>query len=205
MDCSPPGSSIHGYFQARGILYQTEKQASLLTKTSWGSGQSTSTWEGAPVVHPENRSAGTREAISHSNCARQNTSSPELLGPGKGSKRRPNQICASEDYPSAWTWAAWTWEVSPGPASDCSGGTTYSPSSVGREATRAVSGGRPSVAEALRAHASVICLQHPSLPPHSATEQVSLKKKKKKKVSSTVPFVSGREPDTEEPSQQKQL
>ena len=31
-----------------------------------------------------------------------------------------------------------------------------------------------SVAEALRAHASVICLQHPSLPPHSAAEQVSL-------------------------------
>ena len=38
-------------------------------------------------------------------------------------------------------------------------------------------GGTPSVAEALRAHASVICLQHPSLPPLSATEQVSLKKK----------------------------
>ena len=50
---------------------------------------------------------------------------------------------------------------------------------MGREATRAVSRGRPSVAEALRAHASVICLQHPSLPPHSTTEQVSLKKKKK--------------------------
>ena len=29
---------------------------------------------------------------------------------------------------------------------------------MGREVTRAVSGGRPSVAEALRAHASVICL-----------------------------------------------
>jgi len=27
-----------------------------------------------------------------------NTSSPELLGPGKGTKRRPNQVCASEDY-----------------------------------------------------------------------------------------------------------
>ena len=67
-----------------------------------------------------------------------------------------------------------------------------------------MSGGRPSVAEALRAHASVICLQHPSLPPHSATEQVSLKKKKKK-VSSTAPFVSGRKPDTEETSKQKKL
>lgn len=73
-----------------------------------------------------------------------------------------------------------------------------------REATRAVSGGRPRVAEALRAHASVICLQHPSLPPHSATEQVSLKKKKKK-VSSTVPFESGRKPDTEETSKQKKI
>ena len=59
------------------------------------------------------------------------------------------------------------------------GRATQSLSSVGREDTRTVSGGRPSVAEALRAHASVICLQHPSLPPHSATEQVSLKKKKK--------------------------
>jgi len=35
---------------------------------------------------------------------------------------------------------------------------------VGREATRAVSGGRPSVAEALRARASLIYLQRPSLP-----------------------------------------
>ena len=65
-----------------------------------------------------------------------------------------------------------------------------------------MSGGRPSVAEALRAHTSVICLQHPSLPPHSATEQVSLKKKK---VSSTVPFVSGQKPDTEKTSKQKKL
>ena len=76
---------------------------------------------------------------------------------------------------------------------------------MGREATHAVSGGRPSVAEALRAHASVICLQHPSLPSHSAAEQVSLKKIKKKIVSSTVPFVSGREPDTEETSKEKKL
>ena len=65
-----------------------------------------------------------------------------------------------------------------------------------------MSGGRPSVAEALRAHASVICLQHPSLPPHSGTEQVSLKKKK---MSSTVPFVLGQKADTEETSKQKKL
>ena len=62
------------------------KQASLLTKTSWDSGQSTSTrrvaareklprrdtlhtWEGELVVHTENQSAGTGEAISHSDHA----------------------------------------------------------------------------------------------------------------------------------------
>ena len=75
---------------------------------------------------------------------------------------------------------------------------------MGREATHAVSEGRPSVAEALRAHASVICLQHASLPPHSATEQVSLDKKKKK-VSSTVLFVSGRKPHTEETSTEEAI
>ena len=39
-----------------------------------------------------------------------------------------------------------------------------------------------------------------SLPPHSTTEQVSLKKKK---VSTTAPFISGRKSDTEETSKQK--
>ena len=65
-------------------------------------------------------------------------------------------------------------------------GAAESLSSVGREATRTVSRGRPSVAEALRAHASVICLQ-------------------RSKVSTTVPFVSGQKPDTEETSKQKKL
>ena len=47
------------------------------------------------------------------------------------------------------------------------------------------------MAEALRAHASVICLQHPSLPPLSATEQVSLFKQTKKKFkSSIIPAIS---------------
>ena len=50
---------------------QNCKQVSLLTKTSWGSGWSTSTWEGAPVVHPENRVAGMGEAISHSDHTHQ--------------------------------------------------------------------------------------------------------------------------------------
>ena len=42
-----------------------------------------------------------------------------------------------------------------------------------------------------------------SLPPHTTTEQVSLKKKKK--VSTTVPLVSGWKKDTEETSKQKKL
>ena len=75
---------------------------------------------------------------------------------------------------------------------------------MGREDTRALSGGKPSVAKALRAHASVICLQRPSLPPHSVTEQVSLKKKKKKSVHHR-PLCVRAEPDTEETSKQKKL
>jgi len=47
------------------------KQVSLLTKTSWDFGQLTSTWEGAPVVHPENQVTGTGEAINCSDHARQ--------------------------------------------------------------------------------------------------------------------------------------
>ena len=74
---------------------------------------------------------------------------------------------------------------------------------MGREATRAVSGGRPSVAEALRARASLIYLQRPSLPT-AQLKQVSLKKKKKK-VSTTAPFVSGQKSDIEETSKQKKL
>ena len=68
---------------------------------------------------------------------------------------------------------------SPGPATDGSRRSNLEPEQRGQGGyTRREQGGRPSVAEALRAHASVTCLQHPSLPPLSMTEQVSLKKKK---------------------------
>src|SRR5574337_1319551 len=66
-------------------------------------------------------------------------------------------------------------------------------------AGRAVSGGRPRVAEALRARASVICLQHPSLPPHSTTEQVSLKKK----VSPPSPLCQGGKQTLKRPANRK--
>ena len=62
---------------------------------------------------------------------------------------------------------------SPGPATD-----GFWQSSVGGEATCAMSRGRPSVAEALQAHASLIYLQCPSLPT-ARLNKWALKKKKK--------------------------
>ena len=54
---------------------------------------------------------------------------------------------------------------SPGPATDGSHRSNLEPEQRGQGGyTRCERGGRPGVAEALRAHASVICLQHPSLP-----------------------------------------
>ena len=35
-----------------------------------------------------------------------NTWSAERLGPGKGTKRRPNWVCTFEEYQSTWTWVA---------------------------------------------------------------------------------------------------
>ena len=90
-------------------------------------------------------------------------------------------------------WAAWTWDrcktkaqpnphlcgvlenpnlrgldlgsaCKPGPTSDSSARATWSLSSVDWESTHALSGGKPSVAESLWAHASDICLQCFSLP-----------------------------------------
>ena len=52
------------------------------------------------------------KVISHSNRTRQ---TPELLGPGKGTKRSPNRICASEGYLSGLDWGG---ACSLGPASD---------------------------------------------------------------------------------------
>ena len=149
--------------------------------TEWRGGDKSQHWRPPSTSSPELLDLGRTQNAGPTESAPLRTTrvpEPERLGPGSSAQGRPLIV---------------------------PGGTTYSPSSVGREATRAVSGGRPSVAEALRAHISVICLQHPAHPTHSAAEQVSLNKKKKKIVSSTVPFVSGREPDTEETSKQKKL
>ena len=85
------------------------KQTSLLTKSSWDSGWSTSagrvtardqlprrdtqhTWEGEPVVHPENRAAETGEVIRRSLQL-----GATVLGPGTGTNCRPSQVCAFVD------------------------------------------------------------------------------------------------------------
>ena len=53
---------------------------------------------------------------------------------------------------------------SPGPAADGSWRSNLEPEQCGKEGYMCHERGRPSVAEALRVHASVICLQRPSLP-----------------------------------------
>ena len=110
------------------------KQASLLTKTSWGSGWSTSTWDSALVVHPENWVAGTGEAISRSNHAHQTphhlscsdlgraqnegptesvhlrttwVPEPERLRPWRGMQHGVSLRRFPEEQPRAW--AVWAW------------------------------------------------------------------------------------------------
>ena len=92
----------------------------LLTKTCWDSGQLTSTgrvaardqllrrdiwhsWDGRARSHPGSREAGTREVIRciphQGRLHSPSTWSPELLGPGKVTKRRSNRVCAFVKYP----------------------------------------------------------------------------------------------------------
>ena len=100
----------------------------LLTKTSWDPGRLTSTrrvaardqlprrdtqhtWEGPPTAHPGNQVAGMGEVIrcTPPHLGRlhlPSNGSPELLGPGKGTKRRPIPVCVLVEYPRTWTWAA---------------------------------------------------------------------------------------------------
>ena len=95
--------------------------------------------------------------------------SPELLRPGTGTTRRPNESVplrsAREPEPD---------QLRPGKCMKLGAHfgqfpcrATWSLSSVDREGTRAVSWGKPSVVHTLQAlptHASDICLQCPSLP-----------------------------------------
>ena len=62
----------------------------MLTKTSWGSGRSTSALEGALVVHPENQVAGTGEVISRSDRA-QTTDHLSSLDLGRAQNAGPTE------------------------------------------------------------------------------------------------------------------
>ena len=85
------------------------KQASLLTKTSWGSGWSTSAWEGAPVVHPENRVAGTGEPINLSGRAHQTLHRLSYSDLGRAQNAGPN-----ESVPLRTTWVPEPEQLRPG-------------------------------------------------------------------------------------------
>ena len=174
------------------------KQASLLTKTSWGPGRSTSAWEGVSVVHPENRVAGMQEVISHSVLTK------HLI-----------------------TWAAYTWEghkmqaqlslhlwglpecqnlsgldlggaCSPGLASDGSRQSNLEPEQCGKGGHTCHEHGQAQCGWDT-ANTCQCYLFAASLPPHRATEQVSLKNVHHR------PLVSGWKSDTEETSKQKKL
>ena len=174
------------------------KQASLLTKTSWDSGQSTSAWEGALVVHPENRVAEMGEAVSRSDRARQ-THHLSCLDLGRAqnagpTKSAPLRTTRAPDLRGLDLGGA----CSPGLASDGSRWSNLEPEQYGqggythREQGQAQCGwGTASTRQCY--------LFAASLPPHSTTDQVSLK------VSTTAPFVSGQKSDTEETSKQKKL
>ena len=71
------------------------KQASLLTKTSWGLDSHHLPDKGRQRYSQKTERQG--KVISHSDRARH---TPELLSPGKGTKCSPNRICASEGYTS---------------------------------------------------------------------------------------------------------
>ena len=176
------------------------KQATLLTKTPWGSGRSTSAWEGAPVVHPENRVAGTREAISRSDHTHQTPHHQSCSDLGKAQTRV---------QPSLRLWGLpeclnlggldLGGACSPGPASDGSPQSNLEPEQCGQGGYTRRERGQ---AQCARDTASTCqCyLFAASLPSHSATDQVSLKR-----VSTTAPLVSGWKSDTEETSKQKKL
>ena len=85
------------------------KQASLLTKTYWGSGQSSSTWEGELVVHPESRAAGTGEAISRRDHARQTPHHLSCSDLGRARNGGPK-----ESVPLRTTWVPESERLRPG-------------------------------------------------------------------------------------------
>ena len=139
-----------------------------------------------------------------------NTSSPELLGSVKGTKRRPNQ----ESAPLRTTQVPEPERLGPGKYRQPMAGHGWFPAEqprawaawaerlhvrwAGADPVSAQCGWGPANTRKFYFFAA-------SLPPSPQRDWTSEPKKKKKKLSSTVPFVSGRKPDTEETSKQKKL
>ena len=95
--------------------------------------------------------------ISRSDCACQ---TPVLLGPGKDTKCRP-----TKSAPLRASWALSLRGLDRGGACSLGPASDGSPAEQCRAwAVCAASRGKPSLDEILQAHASSICLQHPSLP-----------------------------------------
>ena len=148
-----------GAISAPGRHYlQNCKQASLLTKTSWGSGQ-LSAWEGAPVVYPENQAGGTGQAISRSDRAHQ-TPHHRAAQSWEGHKTQAQQSLHLWGLPECLDLSGLDLggSCSPGLASNGSLRSNLEPELCGQGGCMHIA------AETLWAHASVICLQCPSLP-----------------------------------------
>ena len=152
------------------------KQASLLTKTSWDSGWSTSTWEGAPVVHPENQAAG-EETISHSDHTHQTPGHLSCSDLGRAQNAGPTEsVCLlgvpgcpnlrGLDLGSAYN---------PGLASDSSWQSNLELKQC-RQGKYTCHERRQTQCGRDTASTRQCYLFAESLPPHSTTEQVSLKK-----------------------------
>ena len=163
------------------------KQASLLTKISWGSGQSISAWEGSLVVNPENWVAGMGEVISCSDHAHQTPHHMSCSDLG-----RAQHIGPTESAPLRITWVPEPEWLRPGRCMQPRAGLGRFPvehprawACVGREGTCTVSRGQAQCGwDTASTHQCYLFAA--SLTPHSVTEQVSLKK-----VSTTAHLVSG--------------
>ena len=172
----------------------------LLTKSSWDPGQLISTkrvtakdqlsredawhtWDSAPTAHPGNQLAGTREVIRCTallgRVCSPSTWSPELLGLGKGTKRRPNQVCAFVEHPRNLNLSGLDLgsPSNPGPALD-----SFPVEQPGawavwtRKAHTPWMGANPVQPRRCEHSPLMPVIFLCSVPPHSTTEQVSLNK-----------------------------
>ena len=151
-----------------------------------------------PVVHPENQAAGTGEAISHSDRTHQTPHHPSCLELGRAQNAGP-----TESAPLRTTRVPEPERLRPGrcmqprEASDSSQRSNLEPELCGQGGCMCHERGQAQCGRDTTSTRQCY-LFAASLPPHSATEQVSLKESVHHR-----PFVSGRKTDTEETSKQK--